>query len=123
MPKLTQMQTRLGWIELLFLAASCVILPRTLCAQVNRDNYFPPPDSQGGWRKAADMPGGPAALGIDARKLDEAFEVAQQSTKNGGLVVVHHGWLVYDRYFGKGHQEATCNLASCGKSVTSIAVG
>jgi len=45
------------------------------------------------------------------------------STKNGGLLVVRKGWLVYERYFGKGHREATPNLASCGKSVTSIAVG
>ncbi|MGB2715813.1 MAG: serine hydrolase, partial [Vicinamibacterales bacterium] len=36
---------------------------------------------------------------------------------------VRRGWLVYERYFGRGHREATPNLASCGKSVTSIAVG
>jgi CubicO group peptidase (beta-lactamase class C family) len=39
------------------------------------------------------------------------------------LLVVRHGWLVYERYFGAGHREATPNLASCGKSFTSIAVG
>jgi len=37
--------------------------------------------------------------------------------------VVRRGWLVYERYFGKGHREAIPNLASCGKSVTSIALG
>src|SRR5688572_5174619 len=47
----------------------------------------------------------------------------QGSTKNGALLVVRNGWLVYERYFGLGHREATPNLASCGKSVTSIAVG
>jgi CubicO group peptidase (beta-lactamase class C family) len=87
------------------------------------DTYFPPPDSQGGWRIIADLPGGDQQLGIDRPKLDEAFAIAQQSTKNGGLLVIRRGWLVYEGYFGLGHREATCNLASCGKSITSIAVG
>lgn len=37
--------------------------------------------------------------------------------------MVRRGWLVYERYFGRGHREATPNTASCGKSFTSIAVG
>ncbi|MGH7958742.1 MAG: serine hydrolase domain-containing protein, partial [Opitutaceae bacterium] len=59
----------------------------------------------------------------DPAQLDAAFELIQGSTKNGGLLVVRNGWLVYERYFGLGHREATPNLASCGKSFTSIAVG
>lgn len=84
--------------------------------------YVPPPDSEGGWRTFA----GDAELqraGIDRRKLDEAFAYIQGTTKNGGLLVVRDGWLVYERYFGKGHRDALCNLGSCGKSFTSIAVG
>jgi CubicO group peptidase (beta-lactamase class C family) len=49
--------------------------------------------------------------------------VVKDSTKNGGLLVLRHGWLVYEDYFGLGHREAFANLASCGKSFTSIAVG
>src|SRR5690606_37761296 len=60
---------------------------------------------------------------MDKAKLDQAFEFARSTTKNGGLLVVRHGWLVYENYFGKGQREATPNLASCGKSFTSIAVG
>jgi CubicO group peptidase (beta-lactamase class C family) len=86
-------------------------------------SYFPPPDSKEGWRRATDLNGGTAAAGMDRNKLDEALSIAEGSTKNGGLLVVRRGWLVYERYFGLGHREATCNLASCGKSVTSIAVG
>ena len=90
---------------------------------VAADSYFPPPDSQGGWRKP-DKPEEIRRLaGIDKGKLDEAFEFIRGSTRNGGLLVVRRGWLVYERYFGKGHREATPNLASCGKSFTSIAVG
>lgn len=60
---------------------------------------------------------------MDKKGLDEAFAIAEASTRNGGLLVVRRGWLVYERYFGKGRRDATPNLASCGKSFTSIAVG
>ena len=86
-------------------------------------DYFPPPDSQGGWRTISSAEEIRRVTGIDVKKLDEAFDVAKASTKNGGLLVVRNGWLVYEKYFGRGHREATPNLASCGKSFTSIAIG
>jgi CubicO group peptidase (beta-lactamase class C family) len=85
--------------------------------------YFPPPDAAGGWRRLTTADEIRRLAGLDVTKLDEAFASAEASTKNGGLLVVRHGWLVYERYFGLGHREATPNLASCGKSFTSIAVG
>jgi CubicO group peptidase (beta-lactamase class C family) len=84
--------------------------------------YFPPPDSEGGWRTLRTPDDMRPVAGMDQKKLDEAFEIAAASTKNGGLLVIRNGWLVYERYFGRGHREASPNLASCGKSVTSIAV-
>lgn len=48
---------------------------------------------------------------------------SSRDTKNGGLLVGRNGWLVYERYFGKGHRDATANTGSVGKSFTSIAVG
>jgi CubicO group peptidase (beta-lactamase class C family) len=77
--------------------------------------YFPPPDSKGGWRTRED-----AAL---QRRLDEVFDYIQTTTKHGGLAALHDGWLVYERYFGKGNREATPNSGSVGKSFTSIAAG
>jgi len=72
------------------------------------EDYFPPPE---GWRTRQ----GPS--------LDHLVDYNQGSTRNGGLAVVHRGWLVYERYFGVAHRDAAPNLASCGKSVTSIAMG
>jgi CubicO group peptidase (beta-lactamase class C family) len=86
-------------------------------------DYFPPPDSEGGWRILSTAEDVRRVAGMDKKALDEAFEIAEDSSKNGGLLIVRNGWLVYERYFGKGHREATPNLASCGKSFTSIAVG
>ena len=87
------------------------------------NSYFPPPDADGGWRTLDDADEIRRVAGMDRGRLDEAFDFIQGSTKNGGLLVVRRGWLVYERYFGLGHREATPNLASCGKSITSIAVG
>jgi CubicO group peptidase (beta-lactamase class C family) len=75
------------------------------------DDYFPPPDSDGGWRARPDS------------RFDAAFDHVRRSTRNGGLLVLHNGWLVYERYFGLGHRDATPNLASLGKSFSSAACG
>ena len=85
-------------------------------------DYFPPPDETGGWRTPATTEE-IRQIGIDAAKLDQAFAYIQGSTKHGGLLVARRGWLVYEKYFGRGRREATPNSASIGKSFTSIAVG
>ena len=63
-----------------------------------------------------------AALAQPAR-FDDALEFAKLTSKNGGLLVAQRGRLIYERYFGRGHAEATPNNASIGKSFTSIAAG
>ena len=85
--------------------------------------YFPPPDADGGWRSLKDADQIRRVAGMDKHKLDEAFAFVKGSTKHGGLLVLRRGWLVYEEYFGLGHREATPNLASVGKSFTSLAVG
>jgi CubicO group peptidase (beta-lactamase class C family) len=88
-------------------------------------DYYPPPDSQGGWRSlttAADVKVRKIA-GMDRQKLDEAFQYAQTTSQHGGLLVVRHGWLVYERYYGRGNREANPDMASCGKAFTSISCG
>ena len=80
--------------------------------------YFPKSDTEAGWRTCE-----PSDVGMDAGALDESFEFIQGSTKNGGLVIVKDGHLVYEKYFGKGHREWAPNSGSCGKSFTSIAMG
>src|ERR1700716_2649550 len=102
-------------ILLLLLAFAPAALPR--------DNYFPPPDAKGGWRTLHEAGKTGKLAGIDTQKLDEAFQYVQQTSQHGGLLVVRHGWLAYERYFGRGNREALPELVSCGKGFTSIAVG
>ncbi|MDQ6704643.1 MAG: beta-lactamase family protein, partial [Acidobacteriota bacterium] len=85
--------------------------------------YFPPPDSEGGWRTLKDAAQVRKIAGMDLKKLDQAFEYAQRSSQHGGLLVVRHGWLVYEKYYGKGNREAIPPMASVGKAFTSIACG
>jgi CubicO group peptidase (beta-lactamase class C family) len=85
--------------------------------------YFPPPDAAGGWRTVREATEVRRVAGMNPARLDEVWSYLQGTTRNGGLAVVRHGWLVYERYFGLGHRAATPNLASCGKSFTSVAIG
>jgi CubicO group peptidase (beta-lactamase class C family) len=55
--------------------------------------------------------------------LDEVFEYLKTTTRHGGLLVQRSGRLIYERYFGRAHRDATPNLASVGKSFTSVAAG
>jgi CubicO group peptidase (beta-lactamase class C family) len=60
---------------------------------------------------------------MDKARLDETYAYIKTALPNGGLLVARRGWLVYERYFGLASREARPELASCGKSFTSIAVG
>jgi CubicO group peptidase (beta-lactamase class C family) len=87
------------------------------------EDYFPKPDSAGGWRSLKDPSAVRKTAGMDLKKLDQAFEYASRSSQHGGLLVVRRGWLVYERYYGGGHREAIPATASVGKAYTSIACG
>ena len=90
---------------------------------VKAADYFPPPDSAGGWRVPRDAQEMRDQAGMDARKLDPAWEITQRSTQNGGLLVVRRGWLVHEKYFGRASRNANPDMASTGKAYTSIACG
>jgi CubicO group peptidase (beta-lactamase class C family) len=64
-----------------------------------------------------------SVAGMSKTRLDDAFEYAQRTSQHGGLLVVRHGWLVYERYYGRGNREAIPAMASVGKAYTSIACG
>jgi len=91
--------------------------------QVYGQDYFPPPDTQGGWRTLKDAAQIRQAAGMDLTRLDYAFDYASRSSQHGGLLVVRHGYLVYEKYYGKGNRDATPAMASVGKAYTSIACG
>ncbi|HEV3028731.1 MAG TPA: serine hydrolase [Planctomycetota bacterium] len=86
-------------------------------------DYYPPPDSAGGWRSPKDATELKQVAGMDPMKLDQAWELCQRTTQHSGLVVVRRGYLVCEKYTGRACRDANPDMASCGKAWTSIACG
>ncbi len=101
----------------------CLILSTAATWAAAGAGYFPPPDSEGGWRTAKTREEARDLAGMDLSKLEPAYEVTQRSTPNGGLLVVHRGYLCFERYFGRASRNANPDMASTGKAFTSIACG
>jgi CubicO group peptidase (beta-lactamase class C family) len=98
-----------------------VLLVATVSAHAA--DYFPPPDSDGGWRTLKEPAEIREKAGMDAARLDAAFDFTQRCSQNGGLLVVRHGYLVLERYYGRASRNVNPDMASTGKAYTSIACG
>jgi CubicO group peptidase (beta-lactamase class C family) len=107
-------------VPFLRIVISAALLIHTV---VGAEEYFPKPDTEGGWRTLKDAGQIRKIAGMDLKKLDQAFEYAQRTSQHGGLLVVRRGWLVYEKYYGRGNREANPATASVGKAYTSIACG
>ena len=99
-----------------------ILLTSTVSFAASAD-YFPPADKDGGWRTLTSAGNIRKLAGMDLSRLDQAFEFEKETSQHGGLVIVRHGYLVYEKYFGKGGREAHPDMASIGKAFTSIASG
>ncbi|HEX8915615.1 MAG TPA: hypothetical protein VF796_24895, partial [Humisphaera sp.] len=95
-----------------------VLLHFAVAPSVRGAEYFPPPDAEGGWRTCKTPAEVRDLAGLDPARLDQAFDFTQRCSQNGGLVVVRHGYLAYERYFGRAHRNANPDMASTGKAFT-----
>ncbi len=86
-------------------------------------DYFPIPDSQGGWRTLSDAASIRKLAGMDLSRLDAAYDFTSRCSQNGALLVVRKGYLVYEKYFGRASRYCNPDMASTGKAITSIACG
>jgi len=94
-----------------------------LALALQAQDYYPPPDKDGGWRVPKDGAEMKQVAGMDPVKLDQAWELCQRTTQHSGLVVVRRGYLVLEKYAGRACRDANPDMASCGKAWTSIACG
>lgn len=99
------------------------VLIASAISALHAADYFPPPDSEGGWRTLKDPREIRDKTGLDVAWLERAYTVCERGTQNGGLLVVRHGYLVFEKYFGRAHRNANPDMASTGKAFTSIACG
>src|SRR5205807_9847942 len=79
-------------------------------------DYFPAPDSAGGWRTAKDATQARELAAMDLSKLAQAWEFTQRCTQNGGLLAVRRGELLFDQYFGRARRAAPPDMASTLKA-------
>lgn len=86
-------------------------------------SYFPRADAKGGWRTVTERKAMRRVCGMDALKLDQAWEFNQRCASHTGLVVVRKGWLVFEKYVGRASRTCNPDMASTGKAFTSIACG
>lgn len=117
----TSARATLGRRAALLGAGAVLLLPSLSTAKPG--GYFPPPDSEGGWRALKDASAIRKKAGMDLSRLEQAFDFTQRCSQNGGLLVVRRGYLVFERYFGRAHRNANPDMASTGKAYTSIACG
>ena len=103
--------------------ATAVFILGILACLTRAADYFPPPDSKGGWRTALEPAQARKMAGIDTGKLEQAWTFTQRCTQNGGLLIVRHGYLVFEEYFGRASRNVNPDMASTGKAYTSIACG
>ncbi len=100
-------------------------------AQPAISDYFPPPESKGGWRSLLPDKGEPSADqkaeiaktgGVDWDKLKEAWDYNAQTEGSSGLLVIRHGYVVGE-WYKDGDRDRTFNIYSSSKSYTSLAYG
>ncbi|HEV2124785.1 MAG TPA: serine hydrolase, partial [Chloroflexota bacterium] len=87
------------------------------------DDYFPPPESRGGWRTALASGEARERAGIDIARLEAAWDFASSLHDDSALLVVRHGWLCFERYQGVLSATYNRDMHSCGKAFTSTACG
>jgi CubicO group peptidase (beta-lactamase class C family) len=119
------------------LLSICILLFPTTAALADEpkptklSDYFPQPESRGGWRSLLPANGDPDTdqkakiremAGVDWDKLKVAADFNQSAEGASALLVIRRGYIVGEWYKDcKANQDF--NIFSCSKSYTSVAFG
>jgi CubicO group peptidase (beta-lactamase class C family) len=87
------------------------------------ETYYPPSESQGGWRRCKNDEEVRRLAGFDPKRLD--FVETFQRLYGGpwAIVVIRHGYLVREWYEVPTMPQTTFDVWSCTKSATGTAYG
>ncbi len=89
--------------------------------------YYPPPESEGGWRSLIPPNTTPTAeqkqevlksTGLDWDKLHEAWKYCESFGGQHSLLIIRHGWVAGEWQNFTGPR----GIASCNKSITGLAM-
>jgi CubicO group peptidase (beta-lactamase class C family) len=90
-------------------------------------DYFPPPETQGGWRSLVAANENPSAeqkdrirqsAGFEWDRLREAWEYSKSFGGPSAVVIVRHGWIAGEWFTDRNKR----GIASCTKSLTALAM-
>jgi CubicO group peptidase (beta-lactamase class C family) len=91
--------------------------PRSKSASQSND-YFPPPESQGGWRKLNDPKSIQTIAGMDPAKLMKLRVWLRDSDdRRFAAVVIRHGYIVLEEERRDSSVSDTARVASCSKAI------
>ncbi|MFO0910497.1 MAG: serine hydrolase [Isosphaeraceae bacterium] len=80
--------------------------------------YFPPPESQGGWRTLTDPDAIRNVAGMDPQKLEELRKWLRESDRRGfAAVLIRRGYVVLQEERGNSATNDSRRIASCSKAV------
>jgi len=83
-----------------------------------RTDYFPPTESQGGWRKLQNPDEIRRLAGMDPAKLEDLKQWLMKSDDRPfGAVVIRHGYIVLEVERDHSSVTNTKNVASCAKAI------
>jgi len=87
-------------------------------AEVSARDYFPPPESQGGWRRLTAPQDIRSVGGMDPAKLDDLREwLLKSDNRNFAAVVIRHGYIVLQVERGNSAVTDSRRVASVSKAV------
>jgi hypothetical protein len=85
------------------------------------NNYFPPPESQGGWRKLNDPDSIRTNAGMDPDKLTQLGTWLSKSDERGfAAVIIRHGYIVLEKERRNSSIMSTAQVASCSKAIPCL---
>jgi CubicO group peptidase (beta-lactamase class C family) len=91
---------------------------RRVVVKVSSEPYFPPPESQGGWRTLGAPEDIRGIAGVDPAKLEELKQWLLQSDKrNFAAVVIRRGYIVLEVERGNSAKIDSRRVASVSKAV------
>jgi CubicO group peptidase (beta-lactamase class C family) len=87
--------------------------------------YYPPPESQGGWRWLKGAEAIREQAGMDALKLDQVMQTQEwlYGGDSWGIVIIRHGYLVREHYTFNVLIPTRFDVWSCTKTFTGTAWG
>jgi CubicO group peptidase (beta-lactamase class C family) len=115
------------WISFCYVSAAWADEPK----HIKLSDYFPPGESQGGWRSLLPASGDPGAdqkakihhlAGVDWDKLFQAAEYSRSAEGASALLVIRRGYIVGE-WYKDCQRDQNFNIFSCSKSYTSLAFG